>query len=297
MRDERQLQHPIEIREIGLARFGDHPVVRVLALQLYLVERTARKEEVIFAVLLHPAGVRVDRTQIRVSRRSFHGVHDVFLHRARHIEAAPRRELLAHPIHFAERGSRDAEFRKFVAVLILHEDFIFASLLLAVVVDDLAGDARREVAELHEHFSVLGLLRKTEAVILDEIRLRVELRQLRIRRFLILRLLIRRLDLVGVVHPIQRRDELCVGHFLRRLFVFHDRFDGVVLAEMEVRLHLGPRDIPFGKYDCVFLICHTDSFPTLRSCLMFRFAYRLFSATIVITFLSAAGLDLYFGFC
>ena len=30
---------------------------------------------------------------------------------------------------------------------------------------------------------------------------------------------------------------------------------------------------------------------------MFRFAYRVFSATIVITFLSAAGLDLYFGFC
>jgi hypothetical protein len=29
---------------------------------------------------------------------------------------------------------------------------------------------------------------------------------------------------------------------------------------------------------------------------MFRFAYRVFSATIVITFLSAAGLDLYVGF-
>ena len=174
--NERQLEHPVEIGEIGFACLWNHPVVRMLSLQLHLEERAARKEEVIFAVLLHPSGVRVDRPQIRVSRRSFHRVDDVFFHRARHIETAPRRELLAHPVHLAERGSRDAEFRKVVAVFISHENLVFASLLLAVVVDDLAGDARREVAELHEHLPVLGLFREPEAVVFDEIRLRVQLR-------------------------------------------------------------------------------------------------------------------------
>ena len=105
---------------------------------------------------------------------------------------------------------------------------------------------------------------------------------------------------VGVVHPVQLCDQFGVGDFLRRLFVFHDRFDGVLLAEvLQVKegSNLRPCDVPSCGFACIRLICHFDSFPTLRSCLMFRFAYRLFSATIVITILSAAGLDLYFEFC
>ena len=46
---------------------------------------------------------------------------------------------------------------------------------------------------------------------------------------------------------------------------------------------------------CVFV--HSVTSLSFNVEFIFRFAYRVFSATIVITFLSAAGLDLYFGFC